>query len=328
MAALSGLAFGNQATNLFLIPASLLLSFSIKETGIKNRIIFTLKSTGFVIFGFVLALWPIKEKIVVVIKRIIFFAGATGVHGSGEKKLFDLSSYLHSANSLLSGEKIAFSVVVFAIIASSIFFYKKKDNISNSFFILSIIFTLGIFTYAKFPLVHYQLINYTIMVFVASYYFSKLNIYVKVALILLLLMLVIPKANLYYSLVTKSINKTTIFENYVLQNPSKVATVWEFTKGKDFGLIWSRGWAGGLYSEQIAKNRQDLFELKTGFEKILLPSKRLVPVFDVCWDQLYIQKVSLPVFLELYPETRFNIEEIVGTDMVLARSDHCETTTP
>lgn len=325
LAFLSGMAFGIRATNAFVVPASLLLVLASKETPLKEKTKITIKNIGLVLIGFLIAIWPIKDKAVIILKRLVFFAGTTEIHGAGERKIFDLSSYLSSSISLLTREHVAFVIVVFSLVASLAAVYKKRDLISRSLFIISVTIFLGILTFAKFPLAYYQLINYVIMVFVASYYFSKTHTIIKTIVIALLIIASISKVDTYHTTVTKVATKTSIFNEYQATNLARKANVWYWARSRDYSLIWSRWW-GRMFIENIAKQRPDLLELETGFDEIELPSGELVPVFDACWDQLYILDTTAIEFTNKYPNRGLTKMTIPGTEMALIKSSHCSAT--
>lgn len=326
MCVIAGLAFGNRATNIFLIPATLILPLVCNTSKVTSKIKSFSLGILLSLLGMVLSIWSIRDKMVLIVKRLFLFAGATQIHGEGKRAIFDSSSYLESLSVIIGREDLATLIIFFTFIGI-IAYLAKGEKKERPLYIIGLIFFLGFLAFAKFPLSHYQLANYTVYVFIASYLFSKFPTNLKLAILGLLLILVFPRLLNYQRIVGGEISKSLALESFQKSYPARYATVWEWARSKNFALIWSRDWGGGLFSEEIRNEKPDLLELKTGFEKIKLASGEEVDVFDACWDHLYIQNESLNAFLEKYPNKKLVIIPVEGSGNInLIKSDHCSST--
>ena len=96
-----------------------------------------------------------------------------------------------------------------------------------------------------------------------------------------------------------------------------MAILWEWGRAKDPAVLWttSSDWHGGMFLAEKEALKLSSYEL------FPIPSEK---VFDLCWDQLYIQKASVGAFVEKHAGRPLDSNLIEGTgDMVFIESAHC-----
>jgi len=323
---LAGLATANKFTNLFYIVISLGL---VITTTSSVKLTFRKISKGGILtsLGFIFGTWPIRHSYPSLFKWVARLATTSSLHGAGNSSLFDFPVYLNSAKTLLFKETWP---AIISLIFFLFLFYKlsrRQIKIFSPLTIASISSLLGILIFAKYPLSHYQLPNYILIIFV----FCLLLKSVKQQLILIIMVTILffgVKQNLtvHYDRLSTDISGTINMEKHILQNPSKTATLWEFGSVRDYTLIHSRDWIGGVYSDELHQLRPDLLSLTTDLKYVKTTTNKLLPVFQICWDKLYIQQAVVPNFTKLYPNQPLEISLINNSqprNMALIKSDHC-----
>ncbi len=325
---ISGISFGNRATAAFLILATFLTSL-IYIHGTISRIIKDMLMISFAsLTGFILALWPIHRRLWQVVASLLSFAGHTQVHGGGSQSVFDFNLYVSSIKSLSIQEQLPAIFIFLGLILLVLSFTKKKNKTDIVIFSIAASAMLGLLVFSKFPLSHYQLTNYVVIVFAVSYFVNKMPQIVKISLITVLIFGFIKTSDTFYRTFSSEVNKVVILNRYSNIHKAKIATVWDWSRSEEFSLIWARNWGGGLFNDEIKVYRPQLLELKPDFVNIGLSYSEEQKIFDVCWDQMYIQQEDLPVFMvknQNSPKLQFN--QVVGTNMIEIRSDHCQGTT-
>jgi hypothetical protein len=323
---ISGLSLGNRLTNLFLIIATFAI-LSIFLVGQKNKLGLILKSIKELLFGFVISIIVVLDKIRDLINGTLGLALTTQVHGGGEKKLFDLQTYILSVKSLKGSERFAFVVVIVSIIISLFIVTKIKSKNKVYRYVYVVYFTtlVGILAFSKYPLSHYQISNYMIIVFVLMILIS--NFSRKVTSILMLIAVYymvffgmhISKINII------SINKTRAFENFVEKSQSSYPIMWEWGRNKEFGILWGNDWAGGVYVQETLE-KSDKYSLTSTMTKIRNNTGDDLSLNEICWENLYIQGVSVDKFIKLNNQMSFSKFQIPGSDdMFLIKSFHCKS---
>ena len=327
---LAGLAVANKFTNLFYIFASCALVFSIIRSPIKV-IRQSFFNGFFALFGFVMGTWPIKHSYSDNLFKWIFqLATHTGLHGVGESSLFNPSTYIQSATRLFHTE--LYSVII-VLIALSFLLYKlfsRQLKLTSPLVIFSFTMLVGMLAFAKYPLSHYQLPNYYAIIFVGSVLLGSIKrSWVLYIITPLLIFTATINIQSYYTSLSNSIAGTINFESYLNDHPAKYATVWSFGSVHDFTLLHTRDWMMDdvIYSNALHKLRPDLLILAgSNFSQVQIAWGEYKPIFDVCWDRLYIQQVTLPAFLESHPEKFLHVTILDNTGprkMALIESSHC-----
>lgn len=309
MGVISGLAVANKFTNLFLIAASMSLPLKLKNLNLRQRL--TNSSIVLVasLFGFVIGTWSIRDKYRILFNWVSDLITSTGIHAGGEKAIFEWSSYRDSIIGLHHQIPWLFLGIILTL---SISIAQKKLST------LVMIFTIGVLAFAKYPLTYYQLSNYTVLVFLLATSLARMNKVTPIAFCLLLLPLVNSMVNEYLATTTLAMNKAKVLEDYIIKHPAQKAALWEWGRAKDPALLLttSSGWHGSMFADEVRDLKISMFEL------FPIPRDK---VFDICWDQLYIQGVSVGSFMHKYPERIFEKERIPGSDdMFLLTSSHCK----
>lgn len=321
---ISGVALANKFTNVTLVFVVLTLVLLTPKLKLKNRIINLLKSVFLTVLTFVISTWPIRATYPNVFRWVSILASTAGTHGSGKKTIFDTSSYLTSVNSLVHNEIWPISIMFLTILVLIFLLTTHRIKIRNPIVTLAFIAFTGTVVFAKYPLSHYQLVNYVSIIFVASFVLSYLPNLLVITLPLLLLPMVLINLTNYYQSVFQAMSKTIQFEKYIIDHPSKKGTLWEWGRTKDFSYLWSRDWASGMFDEELKKYRPNLLAITSDLEQIKVDNRHLVNVFDVCWDKFYIQQAVAPLFLKKYNDRQFKYTPIPNTDnMAVIESNHC-----
>lgn len=320
---MSGLAIANKFSNLFLAPITLALVFQFFSNQKPERLKHIVVNSIVICSGFILGTWPIRSRYPQLLGWVGRLATSSGIHGSGTKAIFNLNSYLQSFGSFINLEKnlvIALVLVIFVLFAGLI---SRSSHFTKQRCVLLLVSSLGFLVFAKYPLSHYQLANLSIIIFVLLSSLPRKS-FISLTLVLLLIPGFVKNYSRYQHLTSSAAQKTVLLEKYIESHPPQQATVWEWGRSHDFALLWGRAWSGGVYDQELIKNAPNLLELKTGFKYINTTYHDQLPVFDVCWDQLYIQQVSAKDFIKLYPDRSLTFTAIEGTgNMGVISSDHC-----
>jgi len=321
---ISGVALANKFSNITLVLSTFALVLLIPKLNFKQQASKLFKSVFIVISTFVVCTWPIRATYSNMFRWVSVLASTTGTHGGGKKAIFDAQSYLASASSLIHNEIWPVSIMVITILVLIILLTTHRVKIKNPLIIITFSALAGTIIFAKFPLNHYQLVNYLSLVFVASVVLTHLPSLLALSLPLLLLPAVFTNLTDYHLSISQAMNKTILFEKYIKDHPPQKGTLWEWGRTKDFSYLWSRDWASGLFDEELKKYRPNLFAITSDFKQIKVDNRNLKNVFDVCWDKLYIQQAIAPLFLKKYPNHQLKYISIPNTDnMAVIESNHC-----
>lgn len=321
---ISGFAFGNKFSNLILLvipPVLVLLQPNFNRRALfKNLFI----SLFLLPIGFLVATWPIRGAYRHLFDWAFILATRTEVHGNGQISLFNLSAYKLSVASLVGLEFKFIWFVVFSLIL--VIFSLFRKTISTALLAVFFIALFGALIFAKYPLSHYQLTSFSLIVFVTAYLVIQLHSPLfRTLLLFLLLNLSLTNIQNYYKQTADAINETITLDRFVSSHPPRKAVVWEYGNSRDYALIWTRAWGYGFLAREIKSYRPDLLELAFP-DKIIFNYGRAEPLFNLCWDQLYIQKSSLKQFYLANPKAKFTSQEIPGLSThLLLISDHCLT---
>ena len=123
---------------------------------------------------------------------------------------------------------------------------------------------------------------------------------------------------------SQGVKKLAVFEQYLKDHPPKYKTLWQYGNSKDFSIIWGRSWSGEFYGEELTKLYPHLGEM-INFKYYRSNKPEIFPLFDTCWDQLYLQTPLLPRLLENFPGGDLEIIELDYKDLILVTSSHCDT---
>lgn len=324
LSVISGLALANKFSNIILIPITLMLVWFIPKLKTEKKILNSLLSLMVVVATFIAATWPIRRTYLNLWRWVSVLASTTGVHGGGEKAFFDLSAYLASVNSLAHREWWSMLVVGVTLVILLTLAIISKMKLASPVGFLTLFALTAIVVFAKFPLSHYQLINYALLVFVASALSVHLPKLIVIGLSVLLLLAVATNLANYHESTSRAMINTIKLERYVQQHPAAKGTLWEWARAKDFSFLWSRDWAHGVFDKELGLYRPNLLAITADMEKVKVNNRELKDVFDVCWDKFYVQTVSAPAFLAKYPQQLLKYSPLPEiNDISLIESSHC-----
>ncbi len=323
----AGLTLANKFSNLFLVLGSLSLVLSLDLTR-RQKIANLIFNTLVMAVGFIFGTWPIHNHYPLMFAWIVRLFTTTQIHGNGDIAIFNFDAYRLSFLTLINLERTAV-LVTFAVLALFLInILKRAQKAMVALVVLLISSLLGIVVFAKYPLSHYQLANFLVIVFLGSICLEKVRLPLQILICSTLLLLVPPVLNNYYTQITNAIGDSRNLETYLRQNPSDKPVVWEWARVSDYAMLWTRSWGNNVNGPELKILKPNLWELKTGFKYIVLSDTDIREVSSACWDKLYIQKVSAPTFLMLYPNKSLYYQAITGTSMGVITSLHCETTRP
>jgi hypothetical protein len=321
---LAGVALANKFTNLALVIASPLLIFTLRKLSFKQKVYNLAINLPMTLLGFFFGTWTIRKAYPLMFRWVTRLATTSKLHGGGESTLFSWENYKNSALSILHLDTTA---VIFTGISLLILVIITKRN-TKFLSAQNIVFSTALlisFIFIKYPLSHYHLANYTIFIFLLAINLPALKRSLPLLLAVLLLPSFYSSVLRYNALVTSASSESRFLSQFIKNNPSKKATVWEWGRSNDMALLWGRGWSGGSYDPELSTLHPNLYQLKSDFQEIALSHWDSKPVFEVCWDHLYIQKVSTERFLNQYKDYPFKLQPIPQTHMNFIISDHCVT---
>lgn len=299
----SGIAMAIKFTSGLLLVVSLIVILFNQRLNVKLFIARLLFSVGSFALGLILGILPIIKNYNSLISWAIRLLTFSQVHGSGKNVIFDSTEYIKSIKGLYFSDQFSVSILLL-LIASWIFSVNKSKTI-NLILITDIIF---IFIFAKFPLNHYQIINYLMAVTLLIIISKTWNKLAKVFVLSAILSFAIFRLSVYSVNINKLIVFTKKLENFIQNNNSNVGTLWYFGEAKDFAVLWSRVWAGNLFNRELNTLRPDLVDYSS------IPKDKL---FSVCWDSFYFKKTSLSEIEPFFVGMDYSIKPILGTNEMM-----------
>ena len=313
MTFLSAYSVGLKYTNLGILTLSFCLGLYLEYTrsgfSCLLRRAFCLLIAGTA--GYLAATWAIKSSYLVQLQWIYDLANHSDFYGSGNQTLFEWVVYRSSLLYNLNGLKLP--IILFTFTLGVVNLKTSSEKLNRR--LLQITFAnilIFFFLFAKFPKLHYQLphLLITLALFTNQ---MKRNLLITLPLAALLLWNLPKTVNTYWK-VTDHIKKVQSLQVFIDQNPPKILTLWEWGYSRDFALLWGYWWSGEYYRSQLNKIYPHL-GLDARFEHALeLP---------FCWDQFYVQNVSLQQFKLLNQGSGFRYQDIYDTGMTLVSSNHC-----
>lgn len=321
----AGVSLAARATNIFLIPATGLLVLLENSFQISKRVTRLLKLSSCTAVGFIIGLWPLSRTVISDLTQTFIYGSSTGVHGSGSQTLYKLSDYITSAKSFLDRDFVATLIFLLIALLAFVSLFSTKTKFRKISAII-LIFVIGAFAFAKFSLPHYQITNYYVVVFLGILLLSKYYKAIYLIAVPVLLITILPLTKNYLQTVSLAEDNSAYLENFIKDHPSRSATVWEWSRTKEFSYLWTRNYSSGIFDEQLSRLRPGLFQLILDQDKIRINNSLDKEIFDVCWDKMYIQQPSLETFLKLHPEFGNSVQKVPNGNMFLIESNHCQTT--
>lgn len=232
LAVISGFAFANKFTNIFLIIASLFLPFFITGLKLKQKALMVGINSILSLLTFFLGIWPIKDKLTGIVewgKNLFTHAGS---YGSGTQSIFDPLTYFSSVAVLIRDNPILFIFICFSLVFFLFLVIKKKLDIKDPVVFLVVIAFVGIATFAKYTVIRYNYIHIQLIIFSLLYFLSKLK--VSVTKILL------PVTIVIFLIFSFGYIKTA---NQLSKMPTETV--------HDVLNAWTPFWASDIFREQL-----------------------------------------------------------------------------
>jgi len=273
--------------------------------------------------GFAIGTIPISDRYPALFRWISTLGTSSGIHGQGEKTIFNPKIYWQSLKTQTNIEKVEIPIFLIVSLFSPLSAIGKKENLLHSDKIISAVFLGGMAIFAKYPLAHYQIANLTLLVFISVIILSRFKRNIILLCTVLLLPTGVSKYSKYIDAINTEVSRSANLEKYIETHPANSGTLWEWGKSKDFVLIWGRVWAKGLFADEMYTYRPNLLELGPDLRSVIVQTNKKTPLLATCWDKLYIQEASVPVFLEKNTNESFEFTKITGTQMGVITSNHC-----
>lgn len=320
---LAGLSFASRATNFFLIPASLIFLPVSKRSKAMDKIKSVLFCGAMTLFGFTAGIFPVLSKIKLLALNIFSFASATEIHGAGRRAVFDVRSFSYSARELFGSNREAAIVAatIGAIFLAGIF---NKDKVVRKISLTGLVFCFGMLAFAKFPLAHYQTFNYYAAAFLAVPLIIKIfNKYAFVIPLVLLTFYVPGVFKSYFISATSLINESAAIDRYAGINAGSSLNLWQWSRSKEFTIVWTRDYAPVVFDKSIRTMKYPIYEL-VGDYKVRVSGADERELFDICWDNLFLQDSFVEELIAKHPEIKkYRKSKVEGTPLYLIQSAGC-----
>jgi len=323
---ISAVALATKFTSMPLTIASIILYVFVPKTTLKQKLEKIVQSSLIILLVFIFCTWPIRTTYSRMFQWLTYLATTTETHGGGTNAIFNLSSYLQSTTGLIARETWAALISVYSIVGIMLIIARKKHLPNIPLLILVGSTLVSMLIIAKYPLSYYQVVTYTLLVFLASFSFNLLPKVTQIALLVVLILPAVANVENSNNTILRAAKKTTALETYIREHPPRIVTLWVWGRSRDFSLLWTRDWASGHFSSQLTKYRPNLLELEPNFDFVNIDGRNRKPVFSVCWDQLYLPQASASDFVAKYPQKHLKTTALPETDdMALIESNHCLT---
>lgn len=308
---LGGLMVASRATAFVYVLAALLTL--LNKLKYKINLNKMLVSLGFISIGFVVGLYPLKQHVIDVLKRVVFFATSSGVHGAVIDSTNVFGNYLTSLKTFFYRDP-AFCVIVAITLGLSL---KRMANNKNDILgQLGLLFFAGILLYAKFPLAHYQTFNYLFLCYLFVVFTSKLSRPYKYIIIVITTIAVLPVFKTFNINLNQAIVMSSNLDKHVDLLAKEGTVVWEWARSTDFAKIWIRDWGGGIYDDYLSTSR--IFSLTSGMKEVRVSASLARPISNFCESTFMIQESSLRTFLSTNQSMGPYVNRLNGTENMYA----------
>jgi hypothetical protein len=231
LVAVSAFAVANKFTNIFLLVPSLLFPIYINNLKFDQK--FARLQLNILGLFFYIGILPAIDRFTYIKNWAVSLFTYAGGHATGPRAVFDWGIYSSSAMSLMNDLPIMFIFIVSTVILGTYLIIKRKLKLNNPVILLTLTTVLGIMVFAKYPLIHYQFINISIIVFCAVYFLSNLKVS-KVKLLLIILAVVF---------LSSARGRMTNRSNWLEKQSTKDVY-------KTVGA-WTPYWSGDIYKDQF-----------------------------------------------------------------------------
>lgn len=323
---ISGLLVANKFTNLTYLLATLVLVLTLKS--INRRLLFVSWVKVLVISGisFLVSTWPIRSNYIRLFSWSYRLTTRYGPHGDGPNVLFDPNVNFMSIKLLWQNETWPIILMIISLVALAYLFCQKKFR--NEMLPLLLVYVSTIIValaFSKHSLSRYQLTNFIIIVYIASLLLNYYDFKLRCLILTLTIIAFTSTINLYYRNITQAVFEASQIQTFMDSHPVKMARVWEYGYSLDFSYINTPEWYGEDYTEVLRRLRPNLYALAADLKQVNTDSG-YQDLFNVCWDQLYLQRSSLAQFLSVNSQRTFQVTPIPYTlslPMILIESKHC-----
>lgn len=232
--AVSALAVANKFTSLFLLIPSLLLVFYVKKIGLEQKILRLQANLVFAWIIFYLGILPAWREFTYIKNWAVQLFYWSGIHGTGVQTIFNFSEYFSSLVILVKGMPYQVSLIFLTFAMGVFLTIKRKISIKDANIFLGLSAIAGFFVFAKYPIVHYNFVNFFILVYCFIYFLWKMPKKFILATLLVSGVLFV-KSNVGY------------MRSFERLSQEKHGTVYETLDA------WTSHWASDIYREQFNK---------------------------------------------------------------------------
>lgn len=233
LAAISGFAFANKFTNLFLVLISVFLPVFVKRYNLGKKIVMIEANAAIAIQAFLLGILPVINKLPSIINWGVGLFNHAGKYGYGTAAVFDQVTYLNSLSTLISGQPITYIFILLTFLLEVYLLLKKKLKVTDPVAFLGLTAFLGILVFSKYPAIHYNYINILLMVFSLVYFLTKVKIiWVKI---------LIPVMAVVFAITSYK---------YIAENSAKLSGTGNGSVVEQLEA-WTPTWSSDLFREQL-----------------------------------------------------------------------------
>lgn len=234
---ISGIAFANKFTNLFLVISSILMPLYLSNTKLVGRIIFSLCNTAIAVLFFLFGIFPIINRLGSLIHWSDQLFSHTDQYGTGMDSIFNWGQYYLSITSLISTHPLTFVFILITIFLSVYLLLNKKISIKDPTVVLLGIAIAGVLIFSKYPQIHYNYVNILIVIYCFIYFMQKLKlIWAKVVSLFLAAVFILN------------------VKNYLIQTLNQIKTSSE--DKINIMEIWTPVWSSDIFRDQLDKAKK------------------------------------------------------------------------
>lgn len=175
MVFIAGLAVANKFTSIFLLIPALFLPLFISKLKIDQLYARIQLNIIIAVLAFYIGILPVLDRFPWIKYFVTMLFSHAGTHGTGALSIFDWPAYSASATSLIAGHPIAFTYICLTVVLAIYLVVKKKIKFNDPIVLVLFTTLAGIIVFAKYPVVHYQFVNFILIVFCAMYLLAKIK---------------------------------------------------------------------------------------------------------------------------------------------------------
>lgn len=330
---LSGLLLADRYTTIFITISFNLFPLMIDNLVWKQRFSIIIKAIMCTFAGFLLGMIPMFHLLGASFKWVWLLAVNPGYYGTGGS-WFDI--YQESIKIIFLNDPLnCLLTFISPILIGIVFmFFKFEDSFIKlkfkilAFFLMNV--SIGNLIFMKYSYSRYHFFNFAVMVLILVACFAEIfrKIQPKIRLIFqrffigLLISLVFFNFKKYYSDIYQNYASKQSLEDFIVSHLSHKGVIWEWGISRDFSQLWTAMREDRSFKKSLLALRPNLY-LFEPYPELVMTGNGNKPVFDVCWDHLYVQDRSIDLFLSRYKDRAFKVYSIPGTRMKMVESHHC-----